>query len=77
METVKLILVIIQFIMSLGLVAVVLFQSGRSDGLGAIAGVADSFLSRGKATTLDGKLAKITALGGGIYMVLTLAISLM
>ncbi|MBE6998633.1 MAG: preprotein translocase subunit SecG [Clostridia bacterium] len=76
METLKLILVIIQFIMSLALVAVVLFQSGRSNSLGSIAGVADSFLSRSKATTLDGKLSKATAIGTAVYMVLTLVISL-
>ncbi|MCQ2445656.1 MAG: preprotein translocase subunit SecG [Clostridia bacterium] len=77
METIKLILVIIQFIMSIALVGVVLFQSGRTNGLGSIGGVAESFLSKGKATTLDGKLAKATAIGGGVYMVLTLVISLL
>ena len=76
MQIVKLILVIIQFIMSLGLMALVMFQSGKSNSLGSIGGVADSFLSRGKATTLDAKLAKATAIGIAVYMVLTLVISL-
>ena len=77
MQYVKLTLIIIQFIMSLALVAVVLFQSGRSNNLGSIGGVADSFLSRGKATTLDAKLARATAIGAAVYMVLTLVISLL
>lgn len=77
MQYVKLTLIIIQFVMSLALVGVVLFQSGRSNNLGSIGGVADSFLSRGKATTLDAKLAKATAIGAAVYMVLTLVISLL
>ena len=76
METLKLILVIIQLIMSVGIVGVVLIQSGRTNGLGSIGGVADSFLSKGKATTLDAKLEKGTAIACGVYMVLCLVISL-
>ena len=53
----------------------VLFQSGKSAGLsGAIGGVADSFLSRNKAKTLDAKLARATKWVGAIFLILTLVL---
>ena len=50
MTTPQLIVSIIYFIVSLALVAIVMLQSGKSAGLsGAIAGGADTFLSKNKA----------------------------
>ena len=52
---------ILQLISALILIAVVLFQSGKSQGLsGAIGGIADSYLSKSKAKSVDAKLAKST-----------------
>ena len=49
---------VIQVLCGLFLIAVVLLQSGKSAGLsGAIAGGADTFLSKNKAKTVDAKLA--------------------
>ena len=42
--------------------------------LGAIGGVADSFLSRNKAKTLDAKLARATKWVGAIFLILTLVL---
>ena len=59
MTTLELILTIIQLISGLAVTVIVLMQSGKSAGLsGAIAGGAETFLSKGKAKTLDAKLAK-------------------
>ena len=50
-----------------------LFQSGKSAGLsGAIGGVADSFLAKNKAKTLDAKLARGTKWIGALFLILTL-----
>lgn len=51
---------IVLIIFSLLIILVVLLQQGRQANLGAIAGAADSFLEKGKARTLDAKLAKWT-----------------
>ena len=54
MSAVMVVCTVIQVIMSLFLICVVLLQSGKNAGLsGAIAGAADTFLSKNKATTLD------------------------
>lgn len=68
---------VVQVLCSLFLIAVVLLQSGKSAGLsGAIAGGADTFLSKNKAKTLDSKLAKWTKWVAIAFIVLTLALSL-
>ena len=59
MTTLELILTIIQLVSGLAVTVIVLMQSGKSAGLsGAIAGGAETFLSKGKAKTLDAKLAR-------------------
>ena len=74
----RIILTVIQVLTALFLTCVVLLQSGKNAGLsGAIAGAADSFLSRNKATTWDAKLAKATKWVAVAFMVLTLVLSLL
>ena len=68
---------VIQVLCGLFLIAVVRLQSGKSAGLsGAIAGGADTFLSKNKAKTVDAKLAKWTKWVAIAFMLLTLSLSL-
>ena len=74
----QLALTIIQVVLSRILVAVVMLQSGKSAGLsGAIAGGADTFLSKNKAKSLDAKLARWTKWVAIVWVVLTLVLCLM
>ena len=69
---------ILQLIAALILILVVLFQSGKSQGLsGAIGGIADSYMSKGKARTIDAKLAKATKWVGAVFVILTLVLDCM
>ena len=69
---------ILQLISALILIAVVLFQSGKSQGLsGAIGGIADSYLSKSKAKSVDARLAKATKWVGAVFVVLTLVLNCM
>ncbi len=69
---------ILQLIAALILILVVLFQSGKSQGLsGAIGGIADSYMAKSKAKSIDAKLAKATKWVGAIFVVLTLVINCM
>ena len=75
MTTAQLILSIIYFIVALALVAIVMLQSGKSAGLsGAIAGGADTFLSKNKAKSADARMAKMTKWVAIVFLVLTLVI---
>ena len=71
----KIAITVLQLLCGLGIILIVLFQSGKSAGLsGAIGGVADSFLAKNKAKTLDAKLARATKWIGAIFLLLTLAL---
>ena len=74
----QLALTIVQVVFSLVLVAVVMLQSGKSAGLsGAIAGGADTFLSKNKAKSWDAKLARWTKWVAIGFMILTMVLTLM
>ena len=77
MNTLKLILTILQLLSGLAVTVVVLLQSGKSAGLsGAIAGGAETFLSKGKTKSLDAKLAKATKWFAIAFVILTLVLNL-
>ena len=68
---------ILQLLTCLFLIAVVLLQSGkRSDLSGAIAGGAETFLSKNKARSLDAKLAKATKWVAAAFAVLTIVLNI-
>ena len=73
----KLAVTVIQVLLSLALISIVMLQSGKSAGLsGAIAGGADTFLSKNKAKSLDAKLAKMTKWVAIAFILVTLALSM-
>ena len=72
MDALNMVITILQLLCGLAIIVIVLFQSGKSAGLsGAIGGVADSFLAKNKAKTLDAKLARATKRVGAVFLVLT------
>lgn len=72
------VIIILQLIAALFLILVVLFQSGKSQGLsGAIGGIADSYMSRSKAKSMDAKLARCTKWVAAVFVVLTLVLDCM
>ena len=77
MNALNLVLTIIQVLCGLAVIAVVMLQSGKSAGLsGAIAGGADTFLSKNKAKSLDAKLARWTKWVAIVFMVVCLVLAL-
>ncbi|OPL14740.1 MAG: preprotein translocase subunit SecG [Firmicutes bacterium ML8_F2] len=61
---------IIYLIICIALISIVLLQSGRSAGLGAIAGGAQSLV--GKKKGLDEKLSKVTTYVAVAFMLFTI-----
>ena len=69
---------ILQVLVGLILVAIVLFQSGKSQGLsGAIGGIADSYMAKSKAKSIDAKLARATKWVGAAFILLTIILNCM
>ena len=60
MDVLKIILTVLEVLSSVALIVVVLLQSGKEDGLGAITGKNDSYLSKSKFGSLDKVLASAT-----------------
>ena len=76
MSAIEIILTVLQLLSGLAVTLIVLKQSGKSSGLsGVIAGGAETFMSKGKAKTLDAKLAKMTKWFGLAFVLLTLALT--
>ncbi|GEL76596.1 preprotein translocase subunit SecG [Tenuibacillus multivorans] len=60
------------FIVTIGLIVVVLLQSGKSAGLsGAISGGAEHLFGKQKARGIDGVLHRLTIILGISFMVIT------
>lgn len=76
MEVVKIIVTILEVISSLALIAVVLLQSGKEAGLGALTGNNDSYLSKSKFGSMDKVLASATKWIALVWVLLTLSLSL-
>lgn len=68
------IVLILDMLVSLGLIATILLQSGRSAGMsGAIAGGAEALF--GKKKGLDDFFNRVSAILAGIFIVFTLLLS--
>ena len=77
MTTAQIILSIIYFIVAVGLVAIVMLQSGKSAGLSSVFGGSDTFLSKNKSKSIDARLARMTKWVAVVFMILTLVICLL
>ncbi|MCI7628031.1 MAG: preprotein translocase subunit SecG [Blautia glucerasea] len=76
MEILRTILTVIFAIDCIALTVVVLMQEGKSQGLGAIAGAADTYWGKNKGRTMEGGLVKATSLMGVLFFVLTVVLNL-
>ncbi len=77
MGTLTTVMTVLQLIVGLVIILMVLFQSGKSEGLGVIGGAADTFLAKSKAKSMDAKLARATKWVGAVFIVLTLALNIL
>ena len=70
-------LIVLEVIASLALILVVLFQSGKEDGLsGAISGNTESYMTKGNRSNLDAKLASATKWIAIVWILVTLGLCL-
>ena len=66
MQILRTILTILFVIDCIALTVVVLMQEGKSQGLGAIAGAADTYWGKNKGRSMEGGLVKATCTGSCI-----------
>lgn len=71
MAVARTVLEVIFIIICIALTAMILMQEGKSAGLGAIAGAADTYWGKNKGRSMEGILVKLTR----IFVVLFIVIS--
>lgn len=76
MDVLKIILTILEVISSIAVIGVVMLQSGKEAGLGALSGNNDTYLSKSKFGNLDKILATATKWIALVWVLLTLSLSL-
>ena len=76
MAVLRIICAIFLFISALVVIVSVLLQQGSRQGLGAIAGGAETFFGSGKATAADKIFARLTSVVGVIFVIAALVLNL-
>ena len=73
---IRTILTVIFILVCVALTVIVLMQEGKSAGLGAISGAADTYWGKNKGRSMDGMLVKITKYLGIVFIVLAAVLNI-
>lgn len=77
METLNLIISIVQVILAVAVICLVLLQQGKRAGLsGAISGGAETFFGKNKASSMDAMLSRLTIILSILLAISTFALNL-
>jgi preprotein translocase subunit SecG len=71
---VKTIVTIAYIIICVALVIVVLMQEGKTNGLGAVSGAADTYWTRNKGRSTEGVLVKVTTVLAVLFIALSIVL---
>ncbi len=76
MAVLKTILTVIFILISLVLTVIILMQEGKSAGLGAIAGAADTYWGKNKGRSVEGMLVKWTKICVILFLVIAAVLNM-
>ena len=76
MPVLNTILTVVFIILSIVITVVILMQEGKSAGLGAISGAADTYWGKNKGRSMEGVLVKVTRVGVILFLVLAAVLDL-
>ena len=76
MEILRIVLTILFVIDCIGLTVIILMQEGKSQGLGTIAGMADTYWGKNKGRSMEGTLVKVTKVMAVLFFVLALVLNM-
>ena len=72
----RIILTIVFVLLCIAMTVIVLMQEGKSAGLGAISGAAETYWGKNKGRSMEGKLEKFTNLAAVLIFGLALVVHL-
>ncbi len=76
MAALKIVLTILFILVCIALVVLVLMQEGKSAGLGAISGAAETYWGKNKGRSMEGQLVKFTKILAVLFMGLAVVLNL-
>ena len=76
MAVVKTIVTVVFILICLALTVIILMQEGKSAGLGAIAGVADTYWGKNKGRSMEGMLVKGTKILVALFIVIAAVLNI-
>lgn len=76
MAVLRIILTIILILVSIAFTAIVLMQEGKSAGLGAISGAAETYWGKNKGRSMEGTLVKLTKILGVVFILLSVVLNI-
>lgn len=76
MAALKLILEVLFIIVCIALTVIILMQEGKSAGLGAIAGAADTYWGKNKGRSMEGMLVKLTRVLVVLFIVISAVLNI-
>lgn len=76
MGILKTILTIIFIILSIAITVIILLQEGKSAGLGAISGAADTYWGKNKGRSMEGVLVKLTRACVILFLILAMVLNM-
>ena len=76
MGALRITLTIIYIIICIALVILVLMQEGKTAGLGAVSGAAETYWGKNKGRSMEGMLVKITSACVVLFLVIALVLNM-
>ena len=76
MGILRIVLTVVFVLVSIALVVLVLMQEGKSAGLGAIAGAAETYWGKNKGRSMEGTLVRLTKILAAAFILLSVILNL-
>ena len=76
MGILRIVLTVVFVLVSIALVVLVLMQEGKSAGLGAIAGAAETYWGKNKGCSMEGTLVRLTKILAAAFILLAVILNL-
>ena len=76
MAVLKTVLTVVFIIICIALTVIILFQEGKSAGLGAISGAADTYWGKNKGRSMEGMLVKVTRVLVILFLLISIVLNI-
>jgi len=76
MDVIRIVVTIVFIVVCVTITALVLLQEGKTQGLGAISGAAETYWGKNKARSMEGVLVRLTRILAIAFIILAIVLNL-